>query len=772
VPYYLIHQKGMIAGLLLRNFKSYKGVNFIPFLKQDIEHLNIFIGNNGTGKSSILEALNAYFNDGKWIPTTSQPGVYVAPLFLLEKKKYSKFFTSETKALIEKISAFYWNFASNGNAIYDSVQEFLVFKDGIKQTYQQTHYLLLLGKNHADRKNLSFATFDSEIRKELDLKPNKDGELNKNDQKILNKIIQELSEIITFIYVPAETDISQFLKLNSEGMQDLVNKNIKDEIDSILTKEYSLSNGQANKNIVELINDELLPHVESIQKTIKTIDPAYRFNAGVGATKKLSSKDLIAPIIQAFYSKRRLEKNNKPIDDWSSGERKKALVDIVFSFLSQPDTVQEKDIIFAIDEPESSLDTGNKYDSFDRIEKISNSYFHQTFITTHWYGLLPIIQKGLIHCLELPGPDDLKPVMINYYDAKNFISERRKVTDDNYFKSFGDLASSIVSSIRAKEINWIIVEGADDRNYLDYYLKNLIEGYKDKFRILSVGGKGEVKLLYEHLFIPIKHTNETLLGKVLCIVDTDEQVLKLETEFQPISLTNLFFQRFQTIKDGISLLNIPNVQHTQKTTVEDTLEARKFYQSLKIVIENSGDADVKRAFENYKFYEHVKHSRIDVDKCILSPAPKGTDDIIQDKEIIKNFINQLENKWKISCVYKDQPFVKSEVPEWIEEYLLKPFYKKGDIPYIKEKETEKNVVPKITPVVVTEEVKEEAKAAIKEEVKEEVKEEKQEKIIDEEKILVEDTPPSNAPLKDIRQSVLKAVDETREDLHPPPSQDL
>ena len=50
----------MILGIILRNFKIYKSITYIP-----ISNGNRFcglIGKNGIGKSSILEALDFYFN--------------------------------------------------------------------------------------------------------------------------------------------------------------------------------------------------------------------------------------------------------------------------------------------------------------------------------------------------------------------------------------------------------------------------------------------------------------------------------------------------------------------------------------------------------------------------------------------------------------------------------------------------------------------------------------------------------------------------------------
>lgn len=678
----------MVIGLILRNFKTYRGINFIPFIIKDLEHLQIFIGDNGTGKSSILEALNAYFHDDtKWIQTTGQKDSYVAPLMLLEKNKYAAKFSPKSLEIVEKISAFLWDFNSEGNTIYSQVQGMIDFKNSIKNIYQQSHYLLLLGNRHDERSSLYFGTFDKEIKtKVLGFEWDEGiGDLRKKtDQNTVNKVMYEHDQMMTFIYIPAEANIAQFLKLESSDMQELVNRKIKEDIETILKKPYSESSDK--NNIIDYINNELMPYIEEVQKTIQKIDPTYRFK-GDNRSVKLNSRDLIAPIIRAFYSKRRLEKNNKPIDDLSSGERKKALVDIVFSFLSQRGD-KEKDIVFAIDEPESSLDTENKFDSFHRIEKIANGYKHQTFITTHWYGLLPIVHKGIIHCLELSGTDEIKPI-VKKYDARYFISERRKEPDDNYFKSYSDLASSIFSSLRSKNINWLIVEGVDDRNYLDYYLRNLIDGYNDNLRILAVGGSGNVKLLYEHLFIPIANSNaEKIKGNVLCLVDKDEG--NLETYFESKTENKkLQFKRLQHVKGEIILINVDNKNLSEKTLIEDSLEPQLFYTAMKNTIESTSDEALKAAFKNFKFNENATTSKVAGDKSILSPVLKNGTNPEADKQLIIGFINKLSVKEKLSNEYCSLEFEKSKVPEWMTKHLLKSFY--DEIPFIKEATSENSI---------------------------------------------------------------------------------
>jgi len=55
----------MILAIELRHFKTYKGQKYIPISTVN-ERIISFIGDNGIGKSSILEALNVLFNGAEW----------------------------------------------------------------------------------------------------------------------------------------------------------------------------------------------------------------------------------------------------------------------------------------------------------------------------------------------------------------------------------------------------------------------------------------------------------------------------------------------------------------------------------------------------------------------------------------------------------------------------------------------------------------------------------------------------------------------------------
>lgn len=53
----------MISGILLRHYKNYGNLKFIPICDSTEYMYSVYVGNNGVGKSAILEALDVVLND-------------------------------------------------------------------------------------------------------------------------------------------------------------------------------------------------------------------------------------------------------------------------------------------------------------------------------------------------------------------------------------------------------------------------------------------------------------------------------------------------------------------------------------------------------------------------------------------------------------------------------------------------------------------------------------------------------------------------------------
>ncbi len=212
--------------------------------------------------------------------------------------------------------------------------------------------------------------------------------------------MSSLKSLYKYIYIPVETSIEEFLKIETKGMQSLVDKKISDEIDIMLNDKRISRNSKRGKrrlSLMDIINEKLKDYIDTTERTIKTLYEGYDFKMQHRQRQNLTSNDIKEQIIYSYLSKRSLKRDNKPIKDLSAGERKKALIDIAYSFISGA-SKRISNIILTIDEPESSLHISNCYEQFQRIQEISHANRCQVFISTHWYGSLPLIDDGsLIH---------------------------------------------------------------------------------------------------------------------------------------------------------------------------------------------------------------------------------------------------------------------------------------------------------------------------------------------------------------------------------------
>lgn len=325
------------------------------------------------------------------------------------------------------------------------------------------------------------------------------------------------------------------------------------------------------------------------------------------------------------------------------------MTDLILAFIRKRE-ITDNHLVIAIDEPENSLHISNCYKQFHKLEDISGRC--QLFVTTHWYGSLPILNKGsLIHINK--GQEIL------LFDLDNYFEDRRKHPDDIYLKGFFDLTSSILSAFRDDDRNWLLVEGKDDKKYLEYYLK---PEERSKINILPLGGCANVKKVYEYLFTPMssKQTEFTPTKKIMCLVDTDE----LCTEIAVSSITKneqLLIKRLHENEQHVIEFKKIEDPNKKATEIEEILEPLKFYNSLKDAITQFGDDNIKECINSFDFDENIKNSRIKGDYSILNHKGNGRN-VREDKELILQFIDHY--KENIAEIYTSYPQTEKR-PNWI-----------------------------------------------------------------------------------------------------------
>lgn len=649
----------MIIGLELRHFKTYKGQKYIPITKID-ERFSSFIGDNGIGKSSILEALNVLFNDyvewninqearnerGLSEKTRNQP--YIMGIFCLPKSK---------------IPSKYRN-------IFQSINDYLlkekkepILKDLLNESKIDDYYILVAGKQKHNGKadTVYFGSYDNEIRTII-LKSNgiTDEEIKSDNQRTLAKIHKKLDEYVksvlsfySYIYIPTEVSISEFSRIEKDDIQKLTGTNIYNEIENIITIKKL---NDINNKLSNLIDNNIAKELGSYKFITKN------------SLKNITMNSLIQKIIEEYFSLRIMVKEsenqeNIKVENLSSGEKRKALIELSYAFL-KTQNYGDKYIILAVDEPEASLNTNARFKQFEDLNAIKNiSDNIQTIISTHWYGHLSILNQGVVNLIYKKD----EKIAIDSFDLFNLtekISQLKKhdfksLPNDISLKSINDLTQSIISSLQTdKPYNWLICEGSSEKIYFDFYFKDLKEN--KNLRILPVGGFKEVKKIYEHLQLPLKDYSKAIKGKVYCLIDTDKQLF----DFSPSEEnTSIIFRRILNDNAKTNLVK-NNYNITFPTEIEDCLNGEVFKKTIEIFDKNiqeilTDPKNIKDNSKNSYYYFDLRDS---------------------DREIIKKFFDKDYGYMKITFAKKYVEEIEKsllygveyEVPSWIDE--IKSFF--------------------------------------------------------------------------------------------------
>ncbi|PSA95302.1 hypothetical protein C6370_09955 [Bacillus atrophaeus] len=642
----------MIVGTFINGYKSYAKSIFAPIANNNIQKYAVYIGANGVGKSGILEALDVFFNGRDWNATrgSTQEDRYITPIFFIQKKRFLEFLFNSNRyskpdiegnkkllADIEEISSQFWHGIQDslkGAARREYINTFYEFLADLTANFDKENYLILPSGTKFNGKP-TLAPFDSHYKKLL-------GE--KEYEKKIDRLRKLIREYYAYVYIPVEQSANEILKIEDKQMQTLMNKDILNEIDNVLTTKYEIEGKK--KSFLSFINDYLNIFMENINNSIQLIDKQYNYSPEANSKRNLTVTDIREKVLEAYFSKRPLRYKNREVNKLSSGEQRKALIDIAYAFLSNINEM-DREIILAIDEPEVSMNVINCFPQFERLELLSKIYNRQVLITTHWYGSLPITNSGHLYHLQKEIEGDISITNFSFYD---YLDEQRRFPNDIELKSMFDLATSIISySKSVNDTNWIICEGSTDKLYLEEILKD-----NDNFKILPVGGCSNVIKLYGLLSYPLsdKTTAKAMKGKILCLIDTDAK--RMEVTKAPEGNGRIDIRRLQTlISNNIQSVRLlepwKQGQYYQQTVIEDCLNPKVFYSVIKDVIHSDGDEDIQQLFNMYHFNENTKFSRILSESfSILIP---NNSEAAQNKYKIAEFLSDKKIKTKIAKLY-------------------------------------------------------------------------------------------------------------------------
>lgn len=572
----------MIIGIILRNFKTYKNINYIPL--SNGESFSGFIGANGIGKSSILEALDCFFNNRAWNmninrSSSGEESCYIVPIFCIAKDKVKK---DELKQKAEIYSNIIWNLMTSSLTPTFINSNFKEFIEQIKKhlptfTTKDTHYLLPLGEINKDHK-VTHSIFRGEtLLNPLGLSTEMTAEQKYEylAQNFLVPLKNYIKESYNYIYIPKDIEPERITRFETLEIQTLLGEKLENIVAKFITQKQiqEISNGL--KGFINTLSDSL---------------PSYKFRAASNNQPNLKPSIIYSLIIRDFFSIRELHKEGVDSSEkdlsiklLSSGEKQQAILSLIHNIIANYRD-DSSSLILAIDEPESSLHISACYEQFEKLYQISRKC-SQVLFTSHWYGFIPSMASGnIINIVFHLDKHQCLMFDISRYREEIKIKEKEYRSEHRYglpldimLKSSNDFIQSILSSIIADvPYNWLICEGSSEQFYFNYYFEDEIQN--NRLRIVPVGGAQEIKKIYNHLAVSYDELKEKIKGTVILLMDTDEQLLEFETKDYP----KLHCYRIinKTRDKTTELVQVSSNPKAPKTEIEDILNGSIFNKTL------------------------------------------------------------------------------------------------------------------------------------------------------------------------------------------------
>lgn len=645
----------MIVSVIVRHYKIYKGINYVPI--SDGTNFSSILGENGAGKSSVLESLDCFFNkkpytdwsinhEAKSEGITKDNSPYILPVFLIKKDRLRKNLKNDleqyTKA--EKLSNYLWETSEKSKGTF--YDEFYEHREKLKEEFSpEDYFLILVGKRYKEN-GCFFGSYHNKLIfiNEETFKEYEETELQKYFEGFYEYIISHYS----FLYIPVETDVQTYTKLETLEMQKLMDKNIQTEIEKAITIKT-----------INQINGHLDKFVEDIEGVLESYKYKGRYK------NSLTMPDLVSKIIESYFSIKELNKKipnstkTIAVNELSSGEKRKALIDLAYSFLIKNND-RESNLILAIDEPESSLHISNCFEQFEKLIKIAKEN-HQILITTHWYGFLPIVTNGTAKSINKNFDNKITTDFFSLSNFREFIKQEKEkhkkqkvkgvLPIDYRIKSYNDLVQSIIISLIQEEpYNWIICEGSSEKIYFESFFKGEIQN--KKLRILPVGGYDEVVKIYNYLLGPFKDSDYDKKGKIICLIDTDANRVDIKPDNNH---KNLLFKRLVFNKTDNKILFNVDSDLTIETTIEDSLDSENFVKTLQFFQKEHIELQVLLDERNVNLNSVYSKNALDLRDS--------------EKDVLKKFFNKEKGRYKLIFAKKYlEIFEENSINiNWVEE---------------------------------------------------------------------------------------------------------
>ncbi|BBQ08319.1 MULTISPECIES: AAA family ATPase [Elizabethkingia] len=640
----------MIIGTIIRNIKTYSGINYVPLSFG--QNFNGVVGNNGIGKSSILEALDCFFNSRSWNYNiiTKKSGLsttrpHIVPIFLFKISDI----VLENHEIAKKLSDYVWQLEES-DVLSQNRDQFKIFSEQLnilKRNYNPEDFLLLpIGITHDN--NISLSIFNTKKLGELFVENFDKTQQVISDEKIkiFEPLLLELKNLIEYIYIPKDIDPDNFTQLETKEIQALMGETLIEIVEKCVPQ-----------GKIQEINRNLNTFIDNLTNVLSD----YSFRTIGERQVNLRKHDVYKLIVEAYFKIRKLHKNESghwlEMSVLSSGEKQKAIIELAYHFLKSYRQNTNK-IILAIDEPESSLHMSACYDQFNKLFELCLSC-RQLIFTTHWYGFIPTVEEGSVCVISKNDKHLFDLISVsNYREEVKQVAKisKGKLPYDIRLKSINDFTQSIITSILTNEpFNWLICEGSSEKIYFEKYFEDIKK--EKKLRIIPVGGATEIKRIYNNLQTAYEDFKKEIKGKVILVSDTDSEIVQYNTKDDLKNL--LCFRIVNNDKDKkTDLVKINSNPVSPKTEIEDSLNGKLFVETLLEFREENPDLDsIIEAIPN-DVSEESSYYALDLS---LSKQKK-----------LDEFFNKNNNKFEFANKYVSKISDQFIVPSWID--MLKKLY--------------------------------------------------------------------------------------------------
>lgn len=639
----------------------YQSYTYIPILQEN-KNFSLYTWANGAGKSSVLQALDSFFNNSDRhinqdainkkraedstvtvsIGVDENELVHLLDWLVSEKKKLIKMIWKKTKN-IKKITI-----SNQSDTIIwmakRKVEQISWWSDKSKSSFDYIFNIDINYKVQSKWNNHKY-WFLAKLRTFSSSEEDAKTTIFKEEENLAESIFKNIYQWwFNYVYIPAELTADRLLNFSSDRLTSLLDKDLFSIIDDSLNED--------NWKILKAVNKSLKWFISNFTKNISKNNQTKIWLKYPERKKNLVASDLRHIILESYFYTKYFTVDNKKIDSLSSWEQREAIIDIICQLLLHNN--KSKNIIFAIDEPENSMHISNKLKPFEKLYESSLYKNIQVLVTTHWYWVIPTIDSWSLHFLQKNNTS----VKINSYPLESYQEQRRRFPDDIYFKCYFDLASNILSTLQSW-YNWLLCEWSDDRLYCKHFLWESI----DQLKIMCLWGAPNVIKMYKIIFSALIEEKNKVKSqwKILCLIDTDTESIRLD-DFYVNKWTAkkiwLDINRLQIKDNKIKLLNLWKNWTSSKTVIEDCLVPKKYYEAVATFINEEWDEKIKDIFNMCEYDETALVSKARWEKSIFKPINLK---FLDHSDALWSYIEDLNNKYKIANIYCS---LEDSTPKW------------------------------------------------------------------------------------------------------------